>query len=102
MTTSTPKKPTYSETRLNQLAMQSGPVYCAECDNVSKEYATAPEYLWLCLKHPRLDGHGFVSRTIRDGNLPPYLRCKDVNGGYCYLFKPKADGQTNLQLKQEE
>ena len=102
MTTSMPKKPTSSAMPARPLATPSGPHFCEECDHVFREYAAAPEYLWLCLKHPREHGHGFVSRTIRDGNLPPYLRCKDVNGGYCYLFKPKADGQTNLQLKQEE
>ena len=90
-----PKTAISSETPANKLPQQSIPTFCEECDHVLREFPSQPEWGWLCLKHPRLDGHGFVSKTIRDGNLPPYLRCKDVNGGYCYLYAPKR------QLKEE-
>lgn len=100
--TSMRKTAASSEMPDNSSRTQWTKTYCEECDWVLKEYATAAEYLWLCMKHPRMDGHGFVSKTIRDGNLPPYLRCKDVNGGYCYLFKPKATTQTNLPLKEDQ
>lgn len=76
------------------------PTYCSECDHCMKDHKSAPEYTWTCLRFPRLES-GFLSPTVRDSNLPPYMHCKNINGGACPLFKPKATSQTNLPLKEE-
>ena len=70
---------------------------CEHCDMGGKETHPAR---WLCLQHKRLEGLGFVSTTNR--GLPPYLYCRDTNGGACKLFKRKAEGQIEIKLKQKE
>lgn len=43
------------------------------------------------MKHPRLEGFGFVVKgTWID--KPPYLYCRDVNGGACPLFEAFTRG----------
>lgn len=66
------------------------PTFCHDCDHLTKESDKAPPFKWMCLKHPRLDGFGFVTRGTWD-NFPPYLYCKDVNGGACPLFEPRKE-----------
>jgi len=43
----------------------------------------------LCMKHPRIAKTDFVAESYLDG--PPYLKCRDVNGGACPLFEPKKE-----------
>ncbi|KKN17820.1 hypothetical protein LCGC14_0962020 [marine sediment metagenome] len=63
--------------------------WCEDCDNrIPAKYPTRD----MCTKHPRHDGFGFVLRGQWD-DFPPYLFCKDVNGGGCPLFEPKRDGE---------
>lgn len=51
--------------------------------------------------HKRLEGFGFVSRTMWD-NTEPYLRCNQVNGGMCPLFKKPSHGQMSMgELTQD-
>ncbi|KKM19363.1 hypothetical protein LCGC14_1656450 [marine sediment metagenome] len=67
--------------------------YCHDCDH--RTNGQAPPWRWMCLKHPRLDGFGYVTRKTWD-NFPPYLFCHHVNGGACPLFEPRKetkDGQ---------
>lgn len=74
--------------------MQHEPTYCSECDNVIRE-KNAPPYRWMCAKHQRHEGFGFVTPTTWD-NAPPYLFCKDTNGGRCPLYVKATPGQMRL------
>jgi hypothetical protein len=71
------------------------PTYCHDCDNALHRGKADPPWRWLCIKHKRLDGFGFVTPTSWDG-APPYLYCKDVNGGACPLFVKATPGQMRL------
>ncbi len=46
----------------------------------------SPPWRWMCAKHKRLDGFGFVTRDTWD-EAPPFLYCNNVNGGVCPLFE---------------
>lgn len=72
-----------------------GFTWCHDCDFLHRENRNDPPYRWLCMRHKRADGFGFVTRGTWD-NAPPYLYAKDVNGGFCPLFKRRANGQMNL------
>ncbi len=64
-------------------------VYCADCDHVLEDTRRLEPWRWLCIKHPNIsDGFGWVTATSWD-KAPPYLYCKNVNGGLCPLFEPK-------------
>jgi hypothetical protein len=64
---------------------------CIRCQHVVEYTRRMPPYRWLCEKHRRGgDGFGFVTDTDWD-DKPPYLFCKDVNGGFCPLFEPLED-----------
>ncbi len=52
----------------------------------------------MCQKHPRSEGFGFVRKEQWD-DFPPYLFCKDVNGGQCPLFEPKREGVDDGESK---
>ncbi len=80
--------------------MQHDLTFCDGCDNVIRE-KNAPPYRWLCVKHKRAEGMGFVTPTTWDG-APPYLYCKDVNGGYCPLYVKATPGQMRLGEIVEE
>ena len=66
------------------------PTLCVECEHCSKPSKSTPPWLWLCREHKRLEGFGFVTRDTWD-NAPPFLRCKDVNGGACPLFETRKE-----------
>ena len=61
---------------------------CANCEHMHKPNQSDPFYRWLCLKHKRMQG---MNPVTGDDTLlsPPYLYCKDVNGGACPLFERK-------------
>ena len=67
--------------------MTDRPTYCAECTHIYRPPGVRSPYYWLCIKHPRLEGMGFVIEGTWT-NAEPYLRCRDVNGGACVLFAP--------------
>jgi len=67
---------------------------CSDCVHVRLEYKSAAPWHWYCARHPRLAGWGFV--TDRMLNLPPYLRCSDVNGGACPLYEAGPNQITKL------
>lgn len=81
--------------------MQPEPTYCADCAHVYKVGKSDAPWRWLCIKHKRGEGYGFVTATTWD-NAPPYLNCKDVNAGYCPLFEKAAPGQTKLDVGAPE
>lgn len=66
------------------------PTYCTDCDHVDPQSRKQHPRMWLCLKHPCLQGAGFVARDIWTSG-EPFLRCRDVNGGHCHLFSPRRD-----------
>lgn len=71
--------------------------YCEDCDHVWPESRKRQGYYWLCMEHKNLQGMGYVSKTewVKE---EPYLRCKDVNGGACKLFKALRNGQADNGL----
>lgn len=54
---------------------------------MAKTNRSDPPWKWLCLMHKRAEGFGFVTNETWDG-FPPYLYCKDLNNGFCPLWKP--------------
>lgn len=68
--------------------------YCNECDHLSPGTKSQAPYRWLCTKHPRHDGFGFVTREAWD-DRPPFLYCKDVNAGACPIYEPKREDKDN-------
>jgi hypothetical protein len=78
--------------------MSDGITYCEDCINCIRSSKSEPAYRWLCLMHPRLEGFGFVTKTNWD-NAPPYLYCRDVNGGRCVLFQRVDPNQIKLPIE---
>ena len=74
------------------------PTFCNDCGNCMKENKSDPPWRWLCVKHPRLEGYGFVLQGTWI-NAPPYLHCKDVNGGACPLFERYVPGQMTMKIE---
>lgn len=72
------------------------PTLCSECDHVHPESRSRATYMWLCAKHKKLPGYtGFVSGHVWERD-EPFLRCRDVNGGACQLFKAKRNSQMEM------
>lgn len=63
--------------------------YCADCKHVHPESGGAP-WTWMCSKHERREGYGFVTKEVWD-KFPPFLYCKDVNGGACPLYEEREN-----------
>lgn len=68
------------------------PTFCRDCDHVEASSRKRHPTQWVCLRHKRLEGQGFVDPELWIES-DPFLRCKDVNGGLCELFEPKK-GET--------
>lgn len=67
--------------------------YCENCQHVEPSTRKGQPWGWLCMKHKNAFDSP-LSETIRTN--PPYLRCKDVNGGLCELYEErKYDGIRN-------
>lgn len=62
--------------------------YCADCDNVHPSTQKGHPARWLCIKFPRLEGFGFVTKDAWE-KFEPYMPCKDINGGNCPLYQEK-------------
>jgi hypothetical protein len=61
------------------------PTYCQNCKWVFMETKSAPSWRWMCIRHKRISGAGFVTSDKWDSD-PPYLYCNQVNGGACELY----------------
>jgi hypothetical protein len=61
--------------------------YCERCANVYRLDRRDPPWRWMCIRHRRMEGFGFVTTGTWD-DAPPYLYCRDVNGGQCPLYEP--------------
>ena len=66
------------------------PTFCRDCDNVVEETRKRSVHSWLCSKHKRLEGQGFIDPDWWAEN-EPFLKCTAVNGGMCPLFTPRRD-----------
>lgn len=64
------------------------PTWCRDCDHVVEDTRKRNPTQWLCSRHKRLEGQGFVSPEWWT-DQEPFLRCKDVNGGLCPLFEQR-------------
>lgn len=71
--------------------------FCRDCQHVHEATRKSPPYRWLCVKHKRLEGSGFVDPDYW-AKHEPYLRCVDVNGGACPLFKERIPGQLEAEI----
>lgn len=59
---------------------------CSNCRHVYLANKSDQPWYWMCIKHKRADGYGFVTQDTWVSK-PPYLFCRDVNGGACPLFE---------------
>lgn len=75
--------------------MSQKPTYCCDCDHLHPDSRKQNPHSWLCMKFPRLEGMGFVSPDWWAKN-EPYMRCAGINGGLCATYKPRRDGQMEM------
>ena len=70
--------------------------YCRDCDNVVAETRKRHPASWLCLRFPRVEGGGFV-HPQQWVETEPYMKCGQINGGYCPLWTPipNTDGDAS-------
>ena len=73
------------------------PTLCSNCRHVRLTFKNDSPWRWVCHKHPRLAGWGWV--TDRMLNLPPFLFCKDVNGGACPIYEA-GDNQLSQLIEE--
>lgn len=70
---------------------------CDDCDHVEAGSRKRNPNSWLCLMFPRVIGPGYVSpRTWTE--YDPFMRCANINGGKCPMFKRRRDGQMESGL----
>lgn len=77
------------------------PTFCRNCDHVVEDTRKRSPHQWLCGRHKRLEGQGFVDPDLWI-EMEPFLKCSAVNGGICELFEPRRespDGKANVGLK---
>ncbi len=70
------------------------PTFCASCDNVEPTSRKRQPTQWLCLRHKRLEGMGFVNPDYWT-HEEPFARCRDVNYGLCPLFTPLRENKND-------
>lgn len=66
----------------------ANPTLCETCDHVAADSRRDHPRFWLCTRHRRLPGFGFVTHNPHPRQAP-YLHCIDVNGGACPLWTPR-------------
>jgi hypothetical protein len=64
------------------------PTFCRDCDHVVEDTRKRSPHQWLCGRHKRLEGQGFVDPDLWI-EMEPFLKCSVVNGGICLLFEPR-------------
>lgn len=64
--------------------------FCVDCRHVHEDSRKRSPTQWLCSRHKRLEGMGFVHPQYWT-NEEPFLKCNAVNAGACPLFEPKED-----------
>jgi len=73
------------------------PTFCRDCDHVVEESRRRSPFQWLCAKHKRLEGQGFVHPELWV-EQEPFLKCSAVNGGLCELFEPRRENPVGKAL----
>ncbi len=76
----------------------SEPTWCQDCAHVYKPLKGSPPWQWLCVKHKRISGMGYVAPDMWV-EAEPYLRCVNVNGGACVLFERADPRQLKLETE---
>jgi hypothetical protein len=71
--------------------------FCEDCDNVHSESRRKLPAQWLCTQFPRLEGQGFIAPKVW-AEMEPYMRCVNINGGACPLFRRLREGQKDNGL----
>lgn len=61
---------------------------CEECEHSHPENKHRQPYSHMCMKFPRMEGFGFVTRTRWD-KFDPWMYCVGINGGACPLFEER-------------
>ncbi len=74
--------------------------YCETCDNVAADSRKRLPHQWLCLKFPRLEGHGFVAPN-KWAEMEPFMRCVGINGGFCPCFTPRREAPNHKGTDNE-
>lgn len=62
--------------------------YCKDCKHVYRANKSDQPRWWMCIRHKRAEGFGFVTDQTWD-NAPPYAFCREVNFGFCPLFEQR-------------
>jgi hypothetical protein len=75
--------------------VSDGPTLCEACDFVEAGSRKGNPYGWLCTRFPRIEGMGFVAPKFW-AEKEPFMKCVGINGGKCCLFKPRRDGQMEM------
>ena len=66
---------------------------CEDCEHMHPESRKRSSYWAMCMKFPRLEGQGFVSKANWDSD-PPFMHCRNINGGACPIFEPISTART--------
>ncbi len=67
--------------------------YCEDCKHMHSDSRKLPSYRAMCSKFRRLGGTGFVTKEYWDKD-PPFMLCKDINGGACPIFQERKQEKT--------
>lgn len=70
--------------------MSKYPTLCENCEHMHPDSRKGPSYRAMCMKQPRLLGTGFVTAEHWDRD-PPFMYCKDINGGACSMFEQRRE-----------
>ena len=63
---------------------------CEDCDNMLESSRKGPSYAAMCSAFKRMYGTQNVARGLWDKD-GPYMRCRDINGGDCPVFKQRKE-----------
>jgi hypothetical protein len=74
--------------------------YCQECEHVERTSRKSNPHYWLCTKFPRAEGMGFVAPNYW-AEHEPFMRCTNINGGLCPLWKPIRTPQMELEVEPD-
>jgi hypothetical protein len=71
--------------------------WCEDCDHVSADTRKLHPARWTCTKFPWTDDHGSVARMSPTGKAI-YNHCRDINKGFCPLYKERIPGQLEAKV----
>jgi hypothetical protein len=71
---------------------------CEDCEHRHPESDKRHPAKWMCMKFPRLEGHGFMCSGKWVG-FDPWMYCIGINGGACPLFERKRGPQMEMETR---